>query len=113
MPKNLEAKVSYLLEDIASFNNPDKIRAIVKFIETEMGILESRHEISFHSLQQINARAATILRDSPSDLEVSGKKMTDYPQLYRTLSYIMATYEYFRAEKLTPNLVGIKANKVI
>jgi hypothetical protein len=108
MSKNLEAKLSLLMEDTARFSKQDQRLALLQFIKEEMNLMEKTYQWTEADLNTIKARAAQILTTTNSDQTISGKSLHANDSQLRIYAIAQATYEHMRSQNLTPYVIGIK-----
>lgn len=109
--KNLEQKITLLVQDIARMNDFDKARAIKNFVESEIVYTQSEHAIGIHDLANIHSYAAKLSTDLSPHLEIDGSRIVSNSVYTQALCYSEAFYMWLRSNDYIKVNIGFRGKK--
>ena len=111
MLKTLDRKLGTLLTEIEAFSETDKRLALCKFIQDQIGLMETTHKWSTFELTCIQARAVDIIRGLHSQEKLEGKQIYQNDDLLRTYCFAQASYEFLRGMGMTAYHIELQREK--
>lgn len=99
MSKNLEYKISLLLDDIEGLSRQDKAAKIKELINSELEWHDMAHAVDNYDLNTIRSSAVKFMTDmSINHMNETGIRGDSHRQ--QALSYVEAVVGFLRKEKL-------------
>jgi len=100
MPKNLDKKISLLLEDIEGLSRQDAAERIKQLVLQELKFLETEHKINGYDIERVKSMAHDDYVQGDSRNILGGDFQFLDEGKIRSLCFIRATIRFLRSKDL-------------
>lgn len=97
MPKNLEQKIRFILEDVEKFDRTHAVKELTALLEKELGFTEETVNLNDYDLHWIGS--AAVDQFNKKDMSMRSKFVNNASRL-RAWAYTMAVLSWMKKEGL-------------